>query len=132
MAGAGFWAEEWVDEGDSTGVARGCDVSMWARARRYLGAVGPPVTVSDAGKSLMTDCLPPPFMYSPVQNQAGSRPVTTRSVAFSGTGNGGSFLRTSAVRTWAAITRFMTVSSAAALTQVTGPGGESQKSADDR
>ena len=57
-----------------------------------------------------------------------------RAVAMSGTGNGDSFLRTSAVRTAAAMCRFDPVHPALAqtVTAVAGPGGELQQSAGKR
>lgn len=60
-----------------------------------------------------------------------------RAVALGGTGNGDSFLRTSAVRTAAAMCRFgsRTVAPttlASAVTRVAGPGGELQQSAGER
>ncbi|KAK5014471.1 hypothetical protein LTR39_003128 [Cryomyces antarcticus] len=54
-------------------------------------------------------------------------------VAMSGTGNGDTFLRTNAVRTAAAISRFSPCTSlASAVTQIAGPDGEMQRSASDR
>jgi L-asparaginase len=60
-----------------------------------------------------------------------------RAVALSGTGNGDSFLRTSAVRTAAAMCRFGSrplapTTLASAVTRVAGPGGELQQSAGER
>ncbi|KAG7285968.1 hypothetical protein NEMBOFW57_008264 [Staphylotrichum longicolle] len=112
--GAGFWAEEWVEEGNAS--------AGWRRP-------GPAVELTDALRGLMAECLPTPWVYTPV------RPVglvTTRSVAVSGTGNGDSFLRTAAARTVGAIARFAANPSALALSKVTGPGGELQQSAGDR
>jgi L-asparaginase len=64
-------------------------------------------------------------------------PPRRRAVAMSGTGNGDSFLRTSAVRTTAAMCRFESlpfnpVTLANAVTRVAGPGGELQLSAGER
>lgn len=64
-------------------------------------------------------------------------PPRRRAVAMSGTGNGDSFLRTSAVRTTAAMCRFGSlpfnpVTLAKAITLVAGPGGELQLSAGER
>jgi L-asparaginase len=60
-----------------------------------------------------------------------------RAVALSGTGNGDSFLRTSAVRTAAAMCRFGSrplalTTLASAIAHVAGPGGELQQSAGER
>ncbi|KAK0616477.1 nucleophile aminohydrolase [Immersiella caudata] len=116
--GAGFWAEEWVEEGDPTG-------------QRWKESSGPSVMLSESLKGLVADCLPSPFVYAPVPNIRPSL-VTTRSVAVSGTGNGDSFLRTAAARTVGSIARFSALPSAVAVTKVTGPAGELQRSAGDR
>jgi L-asparaginase len=115
--GAGFWAEEWVESaGGSSG--------GWARN-------GPAVMVSGALKGIMAECLPTPWIYSPLA-AAPADLTRTRSVAVSGTGNGDSFLRTGAARTVGSIARFAGDTSAAAVTRVTGRDGELQKSAGDR
>ncbi|KAK4170993.1 nucleophile aminohydrolase [Triangularia setosa] len=116
--GAGFWAEEWAEEGDPSGYAE----------LRYRP--GPAVVISVALKGLMADCLATPFKYNPVYNTP--KLVTTRSMAVSGTGNGDSFLRTAAARTVGAMARFGGVSSVEAVSKVAGPGGELEKSAGDR
>lgn len=61
-------------------------------------------------------------------------PTRRRAVAMSGTGNGDSFLRTSAVRTAAAMCRFDPIhpTLAQTVTAVAGPDGELQQSAGDR
>ena len=117
-AGAGFWAEEWLEHGGLTGMSKG-------RAE-------PAVSLSDTLKGIMADCWPAPFAYTPVPGQADVRLVTTRSIALSGTGNGDSFLRVAAARTVAAIARFAGTSGRVALTRVAGPSGELQQSAGDR
>ncbi|KAK5653822.1 hypothetical protein OQA88_7981 [Cercophora sp. LCS_1] len=121
--GAGFWAEEWTEEGDPTGA------TGWGGRLEQLR---PGVMLSEGLKGLLADCLPTPWMYKPVGNGMGADLVTTRSVAVSGTGNGDSFLRTAAVKTVASIARYAVVSSAEALGRVSGPGGELQRSAGDR
>ncbi|KAM7208384.1 Nucleophile aminohydrolase [Naviculisporaceae sp. PSN 640] len=120
--GAGFWAEEWVERGDPTSLTK---AGAWN---------GPTVSLSESMKGLLADCLPTPFIYTPLlgRNRSDRDLVTTRSVAASGTGNGDSFLRTAAVRTVAAIARYGVVSSAEALRRVTGPNGELQLSAGSR
>ncbi|KAK4135051.1 N-terminal nucleophile aminohydrolase [Trichocladium antarcticum] len=117
--GAGFWAEEWCEEG-------GGDLTRATRGD------GPAVVLSGALRGLVADCLPTPWVYSPLLGGSGGGLVTTRSVAVSGTGNGDSFLRTAAARTVGSIARFAGQSSAVALRKVSGPGGELQKSAGDR
>lgn len=83
--------------------------------------------------SLAQMTLSDPTQY---ESQRGRR-SRRRVVAMSGTGNGDSFLRTSAVRTAAARCRFgsqpfKSVTLAEAITMVAGPGGEIQKSAGNR
>lgn len=117
--GAGFWAEEWTESGDPS-------------AGAMLRRPGPAVTLSGALKALVAECLPTPWMYTPVTVGPREELVTTRSLAVSGTGNGDSFLRIAAARTVGAMARFGGLSSAAALSKVTGPGGELQRSAGDR
>ncbi|KAH8882159.1 N-terminal nucleophile aminohydrolase [Thozetella sp. PMI_491] len=117
IVGAGFWAEEFEERGDP------------AAALRRPGLT---ITLSDSLKGLMADCLPTPFLYTPAPSSEYSDLVTTRSIGASGTGNGDSFIRIAAVRTVGAIARFGGVSGAEALTRVTGPDGELQKSAGDR
>jgi len=66
--------------------------------------------------------------------------VHRRAVAMSGTGNGDSFLRLNAARTVASLCRFSSSTTSpsswiplsTAVTAITGPGGELQKSAGDR
>ncbi|KAH6843260.1 nucleophile aminohydrolase [Chaetomium sp. MPI-CAGE-AT-0009] len=115
--GAGFWAEEWVESAGGSGAG-------WARD-------GPAVMLSGALKGIMAECLPTPWLYTPLAAAPGDL-VRTRSVAVSGTGNGDSFLRTGAARTVGSIARFAGDTSATAVTRVIGPGGEVQKSAGDR
>lgn len=111
--GAGFWAEEWIEQG------------------RRLASV-PAVGLSEGLAGLLADCLPSLSLhtYTPIRPDSGLE--TTRCVAVSGTGNGDSFLRTAAARTVGSIARFAGLPSAVALTRVTGPGGELQRSAGDR
>lgn len=131
VPGAGYWAEEWED-GVSPAAAFHPS-SIWDRATEAVRRPGSALEFAGALRGLMADCLPTPFLYAPVLNHSySSQLTTTRSFATSGTGNGDSFLRVSAARTAAAIARWKGVSSAEALTAVTGPNGELQKSAGDR
>ncbi|KAK3941407.1 Isoaspartyl peptidase [Diplogelasinospora grovesii] len=107
--GAGFWAEEWTVPTPSE--------------------TGPAVVLSDSLRGLIADCLPTPLLYRPAARDA---VTTTRGLAVSGTGNGDSFLRTAAARTACSMARFAGQPGNVALTQVTGPGGELQKSAGHR
>ncbi|KAK4237160.1 hypothetical protein C8A03DRAFT_16258 [Achaetomium macrosporum] len=115
--GAGFWAEEWIENGDPSA----------ERRRRE-----PTVMLSAALKGLMVDCLPTPWVCTPYFGDRRGGLVTTRSVAVSGTGNGDSFLRAAAARTVGSVARFAKDTSAVALSKVTGPGGELQRSAGER
>lgn len=119
--GAGFWAEEWTEDGDPT------KATAWERLSHIINMPGPLINLSDTLKGFLADCLPTPSMYTPVNNR-----TTTRSFGGSGTGNGDSFLRTSALRTVAAIARWKPESGSSAVSQVAGPGGDLTKSAGDR
>lgn len=124
VPGAGFWAEEWEEEGDPTSRIWG---RMAAAVRDPMRAV---VTLSEPLRGVLADCLPVPFLYAPVA--VAPRLVTTRAMATSGTGNGDSFLRTAAGRTAGAMARWKPESSRLAITHVAGPGGILQQSAGDR
>lgn len=115
--GAGFWAEEWEET---------------SPIREVLGAPGPQLILSETLKGLIADCLPSLSTYNPVSLGKEETARTFRSTAMSGTGNGDSFLRTAAVRTASAIARYRGCSLQAAVTEVSGPGGELVKSAGDR
>lgn len=126
VPGAGYWAEEWTEKGDPTRPAR----NFWEQGAELVRKPGAALEFAGALKGVLADCLPTPFVYSPLQ--PARQLTTTRSFATSGTGNGDSFLRVNAGRTVAAIARWKPVSSAVALTEVSGPGGELQRSAGDR
>lgn len=130
VPGAGYWAEEWED---AVPPAAAHSSSLWARAGEAIRRPGPALEFAGALRELVADCfLPTPFMYTPVSGHSSSQLTTTRSFATSGTGNGDSFLRVNAARTAAAMARWKGISSAKALTAVTGPDGELQRSAGDR
>ncbi|VUC23212.1 unnamed protein product [Clonostachys rosea] len=126
VPGAGFWAEEWEEKGAPS--------SFWDMSKAAVTSYGSPFFgLSDSLRGLVGDCLPTPFLYIPVSSDlpvAGT--VTTRSMGVSGTGNGDSFLRTNAARTVAAMARFKPESTAKALANVAGSGGELQRSAGSR
>ena len=133
--GAGFWAEEWRTN---------YNVPIETPAQTALF----PNTLS----AIVGDCIPglTEYMSSASPGLASQRKKSTtsmRAVGMSGTGNGDSFLRLSAVRTTAAIARFSGVdpSSLASGTQtmthpslqhavsvVAGPEGMLKQSAEDR
>jgi L-asparaginase len=124
--GAGFWAEEWEENSP-----------YWEEemARRN----GPALVLSDTLKALMADCLPSLTTYMPIDSNIPGKEATrnrkkvTRATAMSGTGNGDSFLRLNAARTASAIARYRgRTSLQKAVTEITGPGGDLQKSAGNR
>jgi L-asparaginase len=128
--GAGFWAEEWHDE-----KATGPQMLYQPAA-----CVASPIDKLSRGdvRGIVGDCLPllgsstiRETTSSPAQPY--EKPVSTRhAVGLSGTGNGDSFLRTSAARTTAARSRFCTSSLSSATTWMAGPDGELQRSAGNR
>jgi L-asparaginase len=130
--GAGFFAEEWTST-YSIPIAR---------------TVPQPQTPLSLAV-LVSDCIPGLSGYMPLPASTPPKTKiikTVRAVALSGTGNGDSFLRISAARTAAAMARFSSSSSGsgsstrshhpvslqAAVTEVAGPGGMLQQSAEDR
>lgn len=130
VVGAGFWAEEWAETGEPG------EGNTSTSIKSYLGLPGPIVDLSASLRNLVADCLPTPFIYSPVAQTTSSsgydNPQTTRSIALSGTGNGDSFLRVAATRTVGSIARWAKVPAANALYRIAGRGGELEKSAGDR
>ncbi|KAH7028168.1 nucleophile aminohydrolase [Microdochium trichocladiopsis] len=103
--------------------------------------------LSSSLRGVLADCLPgiaagpsSSQRYSPIPLlRADSKhrlaPTTgpaIRATALSGTGNGDSFLRINAVRTVASIARWGKLPTRLALAQVAAPGGELQRSAQDR
>ncbi|KAJ6788650.1 hypothetical protein PWT90_06958 [Aphanocladium album] len=132
VPGAGFWAEEWTEKGDPTGK------TSWDKLMSSVTTASSPIEFAGSLRGFLADCLPTPFMYTPVaggrssSSSSSTALTTTRSFGASGTGNGDSFLRVSAVRTVAAMARWKPEPCAAALRGVVGPGGELQQSAGDR
>ncbi|CAJ2505789.1 Uu.00g131830.m01.CDS01 [Anthostomella pinea] len=143
VVGAGFWAEEWTEDGDP-GMSRARSVpDPWRNLQEYLNIPGPVVELSSSLRAFLADCLPSPFTYTPITpTQRGSAHLdnsikdedvrVTRSVAMSGTGNGDSFLRLAATRTVASIARWSRMPAVSALNRIAGRGGELEKSAGDR
>jgi L-asparaginase len=128
--GAGFWAEEWY--GTST---------TPEHQMVYRSAPATPLDHLSRGniRSLAADCLPAFATTSDMSNtpslpdQSDIKTSSVRhAVAISGTGNGDSFIRLVAARTVASKSRFARTSLSDALTWMTGPGGELQRSAGDR
>lgn len=134
--GAGFWAEEWEEK------IHADTESLFGQASTSL------LVLSDTLKGALADCLPSltthiPSAYSllPTTPSAHYNSLPTvrppdrlyRSTAISGTGNGDSFLRLSAVRTASAIARYRpNTSLQTAMTGITGPEGALQESAGHR
>jgi L-asparaginase len=127
--GAGFFAEEWT-------------------TKHYV-PVKPHSPYGQNHLSLaamVSDCIPglSGYMHLPTPPSPETRKVhSIRAVGLSGTGNGDSFLRVSAARTTAAIVRFSSssrdepggyryVALQKAVTDIAGPGGMLQQSAEDR
>ncbi|KAI1387863.1 N-terminal nucleophile aminohydrolase [Hypoxylon trugodes] len=140
VVGAGFWAEEWAEKSSSNRVILGPATDTWQNLGRYLSLPGPVVELSSSLRSLVADCFPTPFIYSPVAQTSSPANSTstdhdirrTRSIALSGTGNGDSFLRTTATRTVGSIARWGALPATDALRLVAGRGGELENSAGDR
>ena len=122
--GAGFWAEEWV-------------TNRRTSAQNTVASTGPPTIDINASDILSTlaDCLPLLNVAdgSRARQQTANVDHDVHAVAMSGTGNGDSFLRLSAVRTAGALCRFATgIDLATAISWMAGPNGELQRSAGDR
>ncbi|KAH8777714.1 nucleophile aminohydrolase [Diaporthe sp. PMI_573] len=132
VPGAGYWAEEWDEDGSSPKSSLLSLTNFWDRGAEAVRRSGSVLGFSGALRGLMADCLPTPFFYTPLTPPTRSQLTTTRSFATSGTGNGDSFLRVNAGRTVGAIARWGGRPCAQALTAVTGPGGQLQQSAGDR
>ncbi|KAI1369720.1 L-asparaginase precursor [Xylaria arbuscula] len=139
VVGAGFWAEEWSEEGDPSANSVQVPTNPWGRWRAYLAAPGPMVELPSALRSFLADCLPTPFLYTPVARRPSSASYTCakdvvvmRSTAVSGTGNGDSFLRVAAARSVASIARWAGLSASDAVSRIAGRGGELEKSAGPR
>jgi L-asparaginase len=115
--GAGFWAEE------------------WQVATKIPREIASPNAFPD-WTSLFTACMPSLNTYLPLSQTEPKQfsKHSRRAAAISGTGNGDSFLRLSAVRTASAIARFSPgeTSLQTAVTAVAGPNGMLQLSAEDR
>ncbi|KXJ88397.1 nucleophile aminohydrolase [Microdochium bolleyi] len=149
--GAGFWAEEWNDENNGyhsqqASTALPASLADWSvnDVRQALGRQTGVTELSSSLRSMLVSCLPTviplSMQYQPIPSSGTAQQhhhhhrdlKTTRAAALSGTGNGDSFLRIAAVRTVASIARWGGHSTASALRQVAGPGGDLQKSAQDR
>lgn len=124
--GAGFWAEEW-------------DESLLLIEQDTIGPRMPMLILSGMLKSLLADCLPSLTAYRPIVTEEPDFGTTrrggyvTKAIAISGTGSGDSFLRMNAVRTASAMARYRGKTSLQkAVTEMTGPGGELEKSAGER
>jgi L-asparaginase len=102
--GAGFWAEEWSE-----------DVPEPVEEEWELVRLEDAAEQGDAKSKLSTKQI-------------------RHAIGMSGTGNGDSFLRTNAVRSAGAMSRFSmaNIPLAAAVSRIAGPGGELVKSAGDR
>jgi L-asparaginase len=111
--GAGFWAEAWDED------------------LREEGNADIPSPLEMALSMFRLDRQP--GITNPSARNSSAR--RRRAVALSGTGNGDSFLRTAAARTVGAMCRFSSrphVALTEAISAVSGPGGELQRSAGSR
>ncbi|KAI1750239.1 L-asparaginase precursor [Xylaria castorea] len=137
VVGAGFWAEEWSEKGDPS-ANRPNRPNPWRSLTEYLEMPGPVVELPSHLYKFFADCLPTPFLYSPVPSRTspsydrGTVVKVIRSTAVSGTGNGDSFLRVAAARSVASIARWAGVASADAVNRIAGRGGELETSAGSR
>ncbi|KAI0906201.1 L-asparaginase precursor [Ustulina deusta] len=139
VVGAGFWAEEWSEKGDPSARKAQPAADPWRSLKEYLEIPGPIVELSSTLHGFLADCLPTPFMYSPIA-PGPSQPTyvrdtdieVIRSTAVSGTGNGDSFLRVAAARSVASIARWAGLSASDAVNRIAGRGGELEKSAGPR
>lgn len=122
--GAGFWAEQWVDE----------DPFQRHPSLQSFLSTAPLASILRS----LTDCIPTLTGYLPlsqdVEDESTDKPPRIQAVAMSGTGNGDSFLRLSAARTAAAMTRFTypPLPLSVSVTRMAGPKGMLQQSAGDR
>ena len=131
--GAGFWAEEWRENGSSRLLERASadgTQSAWSQ-RPALPALW---------STLASTCVPWVQGYLPVhaqrllgQGEEKGAASQVRALALSGTGNGDSFLRLGLARWTCAIPRLIPSSSLGkAINGVLGHGGELERSAGDR
>lgn len=130
--GAGYWAEEWLEELSSASTMPYAPQSPLDKLSR--GDIA----------GVLSDCLPSLSATTPSSSSSSSGEQTPsekpsprhrrRAIGLSGTGNGDSFLRVCAARTAVAHSRFSTPNAplSASLALVAGPGGELQQSAGDR
>ncbi|KAI9845093.1 MAG: hypothetical protein M1837_005097 [Sclerophora amabilis] len=125
--GAGFWAEEWA-------------VNQTTGAALHRQPSPPWPDLFGCVSTLVGECVPGfsaqrAMAYEPIAPRSGKSKTYTRAVAVGGTGNGDSFLKLCACHSVASITRFSAHplrSLQSAVTQVAGPKGELQLSAEDR
>lgn len=134
--GAGFWAEEWPEGPGSANTEGTPTMTPWQHLHAAVAGLLPGrLSLSPMLEALLADCLPTPFLYTPVAaSPLRPRQHHFRAIALSGTGNGDSFLRTVACRTVGSLARWGPpgTSASAATRLVAGPDGELQRSAGDR
>ncbi|KAB2580144.1 putative isoaspartyl peptidase/L-asparaginase [Lasiodiplodia theobromae] len=152
--GAGYWAEEWIEE-DSSSSSSAAAGGMSYHPAISSSAARSPIDKLSRGDipGLLSDCLGPLSSSSTMSSSSSPSPGQAtpssstdekphprrlrHAVGMSGTGNGDSFLRVCAARTAAAIPRFSSSVDSKkylrdGLAWVAGPGGELQRSAGDR
>jgi L-asparaginase len=125
--GAGFWAEEWIEELPN--------LQQMLYREPSTSVLKDNVSRGNL-PGLISACLPElnasRIASCEIPNRKQKSMHLRHAVGMSGTGNGDSFLRVNAVRTSAAISRFSSQSLAEAVTRIAGPEGELQKSAGSR
>ncbi|KAI9657861.1 MAG: hypothetical protein M1831_004097 [Alyxoria varia] len=125
--GAGYWAEEWYR--DSAGILPVTPSPLAASGMsfyRLFAELNPLPS--------LTECVSPSKSSYQQVGVRQDQPYR-QAVAMSGTGNGDTFLRLAATRTVASLARFSSkppFSLASAVNWMAGPGGQLQRSAQDR
>ncbi|KAF2421172.1 N-terminal nucleophile aminohydrolase [Tothia fuscella] len=127
--GAGFWAEEWSQERLA--------LPQTVYHQPFLSWTQMLTNYLVSGVGFAENCLPqrllPMITNTAKVSIAELKPRPIRhAVGLSGTGNGDSFLRLSAIRTAAAMSRFSRIPLATAVDAIAGHGGELERSAGDR
>ena len=115
MAGAGFWAEEWMDE-----------------SHDHVFEVSNVIERTNVFSEVLSQCLLIPQSLGNPYGQPSRSMTRMRSIGLSGTGNGDPFISIAAARTAAAMARFKPVAMQTAVAEIAGLGGELQRSAGSR
>ncbi|KAF2472464.1 L-asparaginase precursor [Lindgomyces ingoldianus] len=148
--GAGYWAEEWLEKTPTPTATPNLIPQTQAQTQMlYQPSPSPSALALDKLsrgdlRGLMSHCLPtvsPSILtpaYTPIPASTPSASPAEKSssirhaVGVSSSGNGDTFVRMAAARTVVAESRFSSIPLSEALSNMTGPGGELQRSARDR